>query len=184
MVAALTYCMCSHKFQGQLSNSHLFFFYSRCVNHVICVTLSDIQLACMQCTNSFDSTNLPQEPLTTRLEPLSLSSVCFFVFLLYIMNLTHRHVAIIAFILLLGTFAVGIRCFCDFDRGLQSSKVNCQHSFFLLSDLVLKFKLSRSIPTRIYEPKALSKPVRSCEPTSSSRPRSPSWSQDIHRMMM
>jgi len=31
---------------------------------------------------------------------------------------------IIAFILLLGTCGVGIRCFSDFDRGLQSSKVN------------------------------------------------------------
>jgi len=29
-----------------------------------------------------------------------------------------------AFILLLGTFAVGLRCFSDFDRGLQSSKVH------------------------------------------------------------
>ncbi|KAF8163287.1 hypothetical protein B0H34DRAFT_694846 [Crassisporium funariophilum] len=31
---------------------------------------------------------------------------------------------IIAFVLLLATFAVGLRCFSDFDRGLQSSKVN------------------------------------------------------------
>jgi len=31
---------------------------------------------------------------------------------------------IIALLLLLGTFGVGIRCFHDFDRGLQSSKVN------------------------------------------------------------
>jgi hypothetical protein len=31
---------------------------------------------------------------------------------------------IIAFLLLLGTFGVGIRCFRDFDRGLLSSKVN------------------------------------------------------------
>jgi hypothetical protein len=98
-------------------------------------------------------------------------------------GLTHQHVAIIAFLLLLGTFIVGIRCFRDFDRGLQSSKVNCQHSFFLLSDLILKLKLSRSIPTRTYEPKTISKPVRSCERTNSSRPRGPSWSQDIHRMM-
>jgi len=31
---------------------------------------------------------------------------------------------IVAFLLLLGTFGVGIRCFRDFDRGLLSSKVN------------------------------------------------------------
>ncbi|PPQ81159.1 hypothetical protein CVT24_007943, partial [Panaeolus cyanescens] len=31
---------------------------------------------------------------------------------------------IIAFILLLATFAAGLRCFSDFDRGLQASKVN------------------------------------------------------------
>jgi len=31
---------------------------------------------------------------------------------------------IVAFILLFGTFAVGLRCFADFDRGLQASKVN------------------------------------------------------------
>lgn len=31
---------------------------------------------------------------------------------------------IVAFILLLATFAVGLRCFSDFDRGLQSSKVH------------------------------------------------------------
>jgi hypothetical protein len=31
---------------------------------------------------------------------------------------------IVAFILLFGTFAVGLRCFADFDRGLQSSKVD------------------------------------------------------------
>jgi len=31
---------------------------------------------------------------------------------------------VVAFILLLGTFAVGLRCFSDFDRGLQSSKVH------------------------------------------------------------
>lgn len=31
---------------------------------------------------------------------------------------------IVAFILLFGTFAVGLRCFADFDRGLQPSKVN------------------------------------------------------------
>jgi len=31
---------------------------------------------------------------------------------------------IIAFLLLLGTFAVGIRCFTDFNRGLLNSKVN------------------------------------------------------------
>ncbi|KAF9052619.1 hypothetical protein BJ165DRAFT_1441405 [Panaeolus papilionaceus] len=31
---------------------------------------------------------------------------------------------IIAFLLLLATFAAGLRCFSDFDRGLQSSKVN------------------------------------------------------------
>ncbi|KAJ7097943.1 hypothetical protein B0H15DRAFT_1008462 [Mycena belliarum] len=33
---------------------------------------------------------------------------------------------IVAFILLFGTFAVGLRCFSDFDRGLQASKVNGQ----------------------------------------------------------
>lgn len=32
--------------------------------------------------------------------------------------------AVVAFILLFGTFAVGLRCFADFDRGLQPSKVN------------------------------------------------------------
>ncbi|EDR14289.1 uncharacterized protein LACBIDRAFT_305971 [Laccaria bicolor S238N-H82] len=31
---------------------------------------------------------------------------------------------IVAFILLIGTFAVGLRCFADFDRGLQASKIN------------------------------------------------------------
>jgi hypothetical protein len=31
---------------------------------------------------------------------------------------------VVAFILLLATFAVGLRCFADFDRGLQSSKVH------------------------------------------------------------
>jgi len=31
---------------------------------------------------------------------------------------------IVAFLLLFGTFGVGLRCFSDFDRGLQSSKVN------------------------------------------------------------
>ncbi|KDR81595.1 hypothetical protein GALMADRAFT_239643 [Galerina marginata CBS 339.88] len=31
---------------------------------------------------------------------------------------------VVAFILLLGTFAVGLRCFSDFNRGLQSSKVH------------------------------------------------------------
>ncbi|KAJ6596874.1 hypothetical protein DFH09DRAFT_1132979 [Mycena vulgaris] len=31
---------------------------------------------------------------------------------------------IVAFILLFATFAVGLRCFADFDRGLQASKVN------------------------------------------------------------
>lgn len=31
---------------------------------------------------------------------------------------------IVAFVLLFGTFAIGIRCFSDFDRGLQDSKVN------------------------------------------------------------
>jgi hypothetical protein len=34
--------------------------------------------------------------------------------------------AIVAFLLLFGTFAVGLRCFADFDRGLQASKVNGQ----------------------------------------------------------
>ncbi|KAJ6630785.1 hypothetical protein B0H10DRAFT_1983007 [Mycena sp. CBHHK59/15] len=33
---------------------------------------------------------------------------------------------IVAFILLFGTFAVGLRCFADFDRGLLASKVNGQ----------------------------------------------------------
>ncbi|KAG5643489.1 hypothetical protein DXG03_000877 [Asterophora parasitica] len=32
--------------------------------------------------------------------------------------------AIVAFILLFATFAVGLRCFADFDRGLQASKTN------------------------------------------------------------
>jgi len=31
---------------------------------------------------------------------------------------------LVAFVLLFGTFAVGLRCFADFDRGLQASKVN------------------------------------------------------------
>jgi len=31
---------------------------------------------------------------------------------------------IVAFLLLFATFAVGLRCFADFDRGLQASKVN------------------------------------------------------------
>lgn len=34
--------------------------------------------------------------------------------------------AIVAFLLLFATFAVGLRCFADFDRGLQASKVNGQ----------------------------------------------------------
>ncbi|KAF8902103.1 hypothetical protein CPB84DRAFT_1679260 [Gymnopilus junonius] len=33
---------------------------------------------------------------------------------------------VVAFILLLATFTVGIRCLADFDRGLLSSKVNCK----------------------------------------------------------
>ncbi|KAJ7632600.1 hypothetical protein FB45DRAFT_508987 [Roridomyces roridus] len=33
---------------------------------------------------------------------------------------------VVAFILLFGTFAVGLRCFADFDRGLLASKVNGQ----------------------------------------------------------
>ncbi|KAF8798010.1 hypothetical protein BYT27DRAFT_7124222 [Phlegmacium glaucopus] len=40
---------------------------------------------------------------------------------------------IIAFILLLGTFAVGVRCFHDFDRGLKSSKTSCHHKSSNLS---------------------------------------------------
>lgn len=36
--------------------------------------------------------------------------------------------AIVAFILLFLTFAVGLRCFADFDRGLHSSKVNGQYA--------------------------------------------------------
>ncbi|KAJ3517148.1 hypothetical protein NLJ89_g682 [Agrocybe chaxingu] len=39
---------------------------------------------------------------------------------------------IIAFLLLLATFAVGLRCFSDFDRGLQASKVHCKHSTHIL----------------------------------------------------
>jgi len=31
---------------------------------------------------------------------------------------------IVAFLLLFATFAVGLRCFADFDRGLEASKVN------------------------------------------------------------
>jgi len=42
-------------------------------------------------------------------------------------------VAIIAFLLLLGTFAVGVRCFRDFDRGLKTSKVHCQFLSLALS---------------------------------------------------
>ena len=41
-----------------------------------------------------------------------------------------KPVAIVAFILLIGTFAVGLRCFADFDRGLQTSKVNCKALVF------------------------------------------------------
>lgn len=35
-------------------------------------------------------------------------------------------IAIVAFLLLFATFAVGLRCFSDFDRGLLPSKVNGQ----------------------------------------------------------
>ncbi|KAF9053658.1 hypothetical protein BDZ89DRAFT_1098183 [Hymenopellis radicata] len=35
---------------------------------------------------------------------------------------------IVAFLLLFMTFAVGLRCFADFDRGLQASKVNGQYA--------------------------------------------------------
>ncbi|KIY69970.1 hypothetical protein CYLTODRAFT_435870 [Cylindrobasidium torrendii FP15055 ss-10] len=35
---------------------------------------------------------------------------------------------IVAFLLLFATFAVGLRCFADFDRGLQDSKVNGQYT--------------------------------------------------------
>jgi hypothetical protein len=34
--------------------------------------------------------------------------------------------AIVAFLLLFATFAVGLRCFADFDKGLQSSKTHGQ----------------------------------------------------------
>lgn len=64
---------------------------------------------------------------------------------------------------------------------VPKSIVSTLSSYFL--GLILTYKLSRSIPTWTYEPKTISKPVRCCEPTSSSRPRSPSWSQVIHRMM-
>lgn len=36
----------------------------------------------------------------------------------------HLSIAIVAFILLFATFGVGLRCFSDFDRGLEPSKVN------------------------------------------------------------
>jgi hypothetical protein len=35
--------------------------------------------------------------------------------------------AVVSFVLLLATFAVGLRCFSDFDRGLIASKVNGQY---------------------------------------------------------
>lgn len=34
--------------------------------------------------------------------------------------------AIVAFLLLFATFAVGLRCFSDFDKGLQTSKLHGQ----------------------------------------------------------
>lgn len=34
--------------------------------------------------------------------------------------------AIVAFLLLFGTFGVGLRCFSDFDQGLKSSKTLCE----------------------------------------------------------
>ncbi len=42
-------------------------------------------------------------------------------------------VAIVAFILLFATFAVGLRCFSDFDQGLQSSKVQSKSFLVVLA---------------------------------------------------
>lgn len=39
---------------------------------------------------------------------------------------SHVLAAIVAFLLLFATFAVGLRCFADFDKGLQSSKTHGQ----------------------------------------------------------
>ena len=38
--------------------------------------------------------------------------------------------AIIAFLLLFATFAVGLRCFADFDKGLRQSKTTGKQEFF------------------------------------------------------
>ncbi len=39
---------------------------------------------------------------------------------------THASTAIIAFLLLFATFAIGLRCFADFDKGLLKSKLHGQ----------------------------------------------------------
>jgi len=47
----------------------------------------------------------------------------------FIMMLSHiwwLYLAIVAFLLLLTTFAIGIRCFRDFDKGLYESKAHGQ----------------------------------------------------------
>jgi hypothetical protein len=41
---------------------------------------------------------------------------------LHVLSLTFFTLAIVAFIILFATFAVGLRCFADFDKGLLSAK--------------------------------------------------------------
>ena len=41
-------------------------------------------------------------------------------------DVSHPSTAIVAFLLLFATFAVGLRCFADFDKGLQTSKTHGQ----------------------------------------------------------
>ena len=165
MVAALTYCMCSLvNFKDNLPSPIFSFLQSvrrPCYLRYV-VRHSTSMHAVYKLVRFYEPSSRAAYNATRA--TLTVFSAFLCIFLSYIVNQTHRHVAIIAFLLLLGTFGVGIRCFHDFDRGLQSSKVNCQHSFFfLLSGLILKFKLSRSIPTQTHQAKVISKPIRGCE---------------------
>jgi len=88
--------------------------------------------------------------------------------------------AISAFILLLATFAVGLRCFSDFDRGLQSSKVHCEH---LYSVVRFQFSLTSTSYTRatIYLYTSL---FWQHDPKAIEHSRSPIGSTYIHRIII
>jgi hypothetical protein len=79
-----------------------------------------------------------------------------------------KPVAIVAFILLFGTFAVGLRCFADFDRGLQSSKVDCKALVFFRHAIQISF-LS-AVPSR---PKLASEKASSNQASPSGAPLGP-----------